>query len=204
LRSGVLLFSQSKLVVTYGKGFPTVIGAEPVEAFPLLRTDFQRMTYASYAAELLEQTIAERHPDDEVFRLILQEFYLLEHIEPWIAILFLEQRLLSHMGYPVQLENCQNCNQQLSVKNSHNNNLYRGVHGGVVCKHCGSIAGSVVLDRECITVWKALETIPAHRLDRVFVSRHAKELLERYVEFQLQQILSRPLKSRDFLKQVGL
>ena len=42
--------------------------------FSALRSDFVRMSYASYAAELLDQVVAEGQPDGELFLLILQTF----------------------------------------------------------------------------------------------------------------------------------
>ena len=56
------------------------------------------MSYASYAAELLDQVIADSQPDEALFRLILQSMYLLEHISPWLAVRHLELRLLALQG----------------------------------------------------------------------------------------------------------
>lgn len=203
LRSGVLLFSQSKLVITNGKGFPTVTSAEPIESFPLLRTDFARMSYAGYAAELLDQVLGEAQPDEEVFRLILQEFYLLEHVDPRIAVLYLEVQLLKKMGYPLNVNECQNCGAPLRG-NGLTGEEYRGVYGGLLCRQCGRTLEGVLLDREGIAVLNALEQQPLHRLGSVYISRIGRENLERYLDFQLQQVLSRPLKSKAFLKQLEL
>ena len=72
LRSGILLFSHTDLVLTAGKGFPIVTGAATVTAFASLRSDFARMSYASYGAELLDQVLVEGQPDEQLFLLILQ------------------------------------------------------------------------------------------------------------------------------------
>lgn len=203
LRSGVLLFSQSKLVIANGKGFPTVTAAEPIEAFPLLRSDFARMSYAGYAAELLDQVLAEGHPDDGIFRLILQEFYLLEHVDPYLAVLYLEVELLRRLGYPLDTRSCQNCGAPLQG-NTLRGDRYQGVHGGMLCRNCAKSQNSVMPDVECVAVLQALEAMPLHQLDRIHISRSARETLDRYMDFQLQQILNRPLKSKAFLKQLNL
>ena len=72
LRSGILLFSQTDLVLTAGKGFPVVTGAAAVTMFSALRSDFMRMSYASYAAELIDQVVSDGQPDEDLYRLVLQ------------------------------------------------------------------------------------------------------------------------------------
>lgn len=199
LRSGILLFSHTSLVLTAGKAFPVVTGASTETAFPSLRSDFARMSYAGYAAELLDQVIAESQPDEALFLLILQTMYLLEHINPWLAVRHLEVRLLELQGYGLQLNHCLRCGAPLRGER------YYGVQGGVLCHLCshGQQSGAV-LTQEGITVLKALDNIPMHKLGWVYISRDGRQSLEQYMELQLQQVLSWRLKSRDFLKQMEL
>lgn len=199
LRSGILLFSHTNLVLTAGKAFPVVTGASTETAFPSLRSDFTRMSYASYAAELLDQVIADGQPDEELFRLVLQVMYLLEHINPWLAVRYLELRLLEQQGYGLQLKQCLQCGAALKNETLH------GVQGGALCPVCSrKRQGGAILTQEALTVLKAFDTIPLHRLGWVYISRDGKQSLEDYMEVQMQQMLSWRLKSRDFLKQMNL
>lgn len=127
LRSGILLFSQTDLVLTAGKGFPVVTGAAAVTMFSALRSDFMRMSYASYAAELIDQVVSDGQPDEDLYRLVLQTFYLLEHIDPWLAVRNLEVRLLEQQGYALQLGHCLYCGASLRGEQ------HRGVYGGLLC-----------------------------------------------------------------------
>ncbi len=155
------------------------------------------MSYASYAAELLDQVIVEAQPDAELFLLILQTLYLLEQINPWLAVRQLEVRLLEQQGYGLQLEHCLSCGKPLRGER------YHGAVGGVFCATCGHDSpGGAVLTQEALTTLKALDYIPLHRLGWVYVSQEGRRSLEQYLELQLQQILSWPLKSRDFLRQM--
>lgn len=199
LRSGILLFSHTSLVLTAGKAFPIVTGASTETAFPSLRSNLARMSYASYAAELLDQVIADSQPDEQLFLLILQTMYLLEHSNPWLAVRHLELRLLEQQGYGIQLEHCLKCGAPL-----HGERFY-GVTGGVLCGQCshGQQGGSALL-QEALTVLKAFSYVPMHRLGWVYVSREGRQSLEQYLDLQLQQVLSWRLKSRDFLKQMEL
>lgn len=199
LRSGMLLFSHTDLVLTLGKGFPIVTGSATVTAFPTLRSDFLRMSYASYVAELLDQVLAEGQPDEQLFLLILQTLHLLEYIDPWLAARYLEWRLLEQQGYGLQLRHCLRCGAPLQGER------FRGVQGGLLCKACSfqEKSGPVLL-QEGLTVLRAFGELPLHKLGMVYVSKAGRHSLEQYLELQLQQLLNRPLKSRDFLKQLEL
>ena len=81
--------------------------------------------------------------------------------------------------------------------------MCHGAVGGVFCAACGHDSpGGAVLTQEALTTLKALDYIPLHRLGWVYVSQEGRRSLEQYLELQLQQILSWPLKSRDFLRQM--
>lgn len=199
LRSGILLFSQTELVLTKGKGFPIVIGAATTTAFAALRNDFTRMTYASFAAELLDQVVPEGQPEEQVFLLILQTFHLLEHIDPWLALCYLEIRLLELQGYGLHLENCLYCGHPLQGER------HQAVQGGLLCKQCAAgEQANVFLSSEGLTTLRALGYFPLHRLGWVYISREGRQSVEHYLDLQLQQLLSHPLKTKDFLKQVEL
>ncbi|MFR6291482.1 MAG: DNA repair protein RecO [Peptococcaceae bacterium] len=199
LRSGILLFSQTELVLAESKGFPVVTGAEAVNMFSALRSDFVRMSYASYAAELLDQVVAEGQPDGQLFLLILQTFSLLEHIDAWLAVRYLELRLLEQQGYGVELEHCLYCGAPLTAER------HRGVQGGLLCPACAAAEPpGLWLSREGMTVLRAFNQISLHRLGLVYVSKDGKKSIECYLDLQMQQLLSRPLKTRDFLRQMDL
>lgn len=199
LRSGILLFSQTELVLTKGKGFPIVTGAATTTAFAALRSDFTRMTYASYGAELLDQVVVEGQSDEQLFLLILQAFHLFEYINPWLALCYLKVRLLELQGYGLQLDNCLNCERLLQ------NERYQAVQGGLLCTRCAAREqASFFLSQEGLTTLKALSFMPLHRLGWVYISKEGQRSVDLYLELQLQQVLSRPLKTKDFLKQVEI
>lgn len=197
LRSGILLFSQTDLVLTAGKGFPVVTGAAAVTMFSALRSDFMRMSYASYAAELIDQVVSDGQPDEGLYRLVLQTFYLLEHIDPWLAVRNLEVRLLEQQGYALQLGHCLYCGASLRGEQ------HRGVYGGLLCSGCAlQEQPGLWLNREGITTLQALDYVPLHRLGWVYISKVGRKSVEQYLDLQLQQVLGRPLRTKDFLKQL--
>lgn len=199
LRGGILLFSQAELVVTQGKGFPIVTGASTVTSFAALRSDFARMSYAGYAAELLDQVIAEGHADEALYLFMLQTLQLLEFIDPWIAVRYLEWKVLERQGYPLSLKTCQRCGTRLSGEK------HRAVYGGLLCRHCAmQEPNGIVLSQEGRTFLQALADTPLHRFGWLYISREGRKSAAQFMELQMQQVLSYPLKTRDFLKQMNM
>lgn len=196
LRGGLLLFSQVDLVLAAGKGFPVVTSASAVHLFTALRADFARMSYASYAAELIDQTVAEGQPDESLFRLALQVFHLLEHVDPWLAVRLLEVRLLEQQGYGLQLDCCLSCGAPLCGER------FQTLQGGLLCAACAAGRSGEPLTQEGLTVLRALDIVPLHRLGWVYVSQEGRQSVEQYLELQLQQLLRYPLKTKDVLRQL--
>lgn len=199
LRGGILLFSQAELVVTAGKAFPIVTGASTVTSFSSLRSDFARMSYAGYAAELLDHVISEGHADEELYLFMLQTLQLLEFIDPWVAVRYLELKVLEQQGYTLELKHCQTCGTRLSGEK------HRGVYGGLLCKQCATKEpNGIVLIEEGRTFLQALSYIPLHRFGWLYVSKDGKDSVNKYMDLQMQQMLNYPLKTRDFLRQMNL
>ena len=199
LRGGIQLFSQTELVLVEGKAFPIVTGASTMTSFAALRDDFARMSYASYGAELLDRVISEGHGDEELYLFMLQTLQLLEFIDPWVAVRYLELKLLERQGYGVELHHCQNCGVPLSGER------FIGVHGGLLCGRCGCRdTNGVLLMQEGRTFLNALTYVPLHRFGWLYVSKEGRASVNQYMDLQMQQVLNYPLKTRDFLKQLDL
>ncbi len=199
LRGGILLFSQAELVVTAGKGFPIVTGASTVTSFSSLRSDFARMSYAGYAAELLDQVISEGHADEDLYFFMLQTLQLLEFIDPWIAVRYLELKVLERQGYSLELKRCQKCGTRLSGEKQ------RSVYGGLLCSRCAlQEPNGITLTQEGRTFLQALTYIPLHRFGWLYISKEGRDSVNRYMDLQMQQVLNYPLKTRDFLRQMNM
>ena len=199
LRGGILLFSQAELVVTAGKAFPIVTGASTITAFASLRSDFVRMSYAGYAAELLDRVISEGPADEELYLFMLQTLQLLEFIDPWVAVRYLELKILERMGYPPELTHCQQCGVRLSGEKQ------RAVYGGLLCRNCAlRESAGIVLSQEGRTFLQALSYVPLHRLGWLYISKEGRASVETFMDLQMQQVLSYPLKTRDFLRKMNM
>lgn len=200
LRGGLQLFSQTDLTMVMGRSFPVVINAECVNAFTPLRQSFARMSYAGYITDLLDKLITEKEADQGLFLLILQGMNLLAYIDPWVATRAIEMRLLGYLGYQVDLGVCALCGSVLKAREAS-----IGIHGGLLCTGCSKNEELVIsLGVEALTVLMALKKINLGQLGMIYVSKDARGQIEAYLELQLAHILSYPLKTREFLRNMAL
>ena len=200
LRGGLGLFGYSRLTFTEGKVFPVIINAEGIEGFAPLRSDFTKMSYAGYAAELLDNLIVAEEKDEELFQLIMKIWPLLTQKDPWLAVKILEVRILEKMGYQLQQHNCLHCGSTL--KEQHN---YRGCVGGVLCEACSNKVleePTTVFSLEVMAGLKALQNMDWELLSCLAFSSSGKQQLDNYLELQLDSILERPLKTKNFIRQM--
>lgn len=200
LRGGLVLFGHSRITMAAGKVFPVIINTEGINAFAPIRNDFVRMSYAGYAAELLDGMLADEEQDECIFQLLIDTWQLLASCDAWLAVKILEFYLLEKMGYQLQLKHCLFCNRPLAQEN-----ICRGVVGGLVCSSCPSDMDDVPgvrLSVETRAGLQALRSLPWERLPYIYFSQPAHKELDKYLDLQLQQILERPLKTKRFLQQM--
>lgn len=103
----VELFMRTKFLVAKARDIDIATQAEMIEAYPGLRGDLVRTTYASYAIELLDRFTPEEEPHRDVYDLIANGLHWFAMSDNLLLVArFYELRLLSYLGYQPQLFNC--------------------------------------------------------------------------------------------------
>ena len=196
----VELFMRTNFLIARGRNIDIITQAELVEAYPALRDDLVRTTYAAYAAELLDKLTAEEDRD-------LRKYNLLSDALNWIAqgdnlllaARFYELRLLSLAGYQPQLFRCVSGGEPIEEQDQ----FYSAELGGLLCPEDRD------LDRRAQPITapavKVLRYLQTHNWDTVKVLQLQRKLhaeLETIMQYNLRHILERNLKSVDFLNRL--
>jgi DNA repair protein RecO (recombination protein O) len=133
------LFAHANLLIARGRNLDIVTQAESIEEFEGLRQDLLRFTYACYAAELVDRLAQEEEGSAELYRLMLDGlrwFSAVDDLRLWMR--FFELRLLRYAGYEPELFICTQCQQPIEARP----NAFSAAEGGMVCAHCGHMAGA--------------------------------------------------------------
>lgn len=110
-----------------------VRSCELIESFYNIRTDMEKLTYASHLVELVNEVSDENMSCQKLLQLLLNTLHMLANSDKpqdLIAIIF-EIRLMSIIGFTPQIIECTECKTVSSE-----NMLFSSKLGGIICKEC--------------------------------------------------------------------
>lgn len=212
----VELFTYSNLLVAKGRNLDIVTQAETIRSFRAVRENLQRITYAYYVAELIDQFTEDRDENRPLFDLFLVTLQALEKTDDLRRTTRLfELRLLDAVGYRPRLFRCVQCNKEIEPVD----NFFSPESGGILCPDCVvniSSNGPAVRERHAayrenpsmvrpvsLNVLKVLrfmqrETYPA--VEKLNIRSETHSEMERLMHHYLTHLLERNLKSVEFLE----
>lgn len=119
------LFAYSEFTIFENRGKMMVNEAEPKQLFVSLRTDLERLSLASYFAQVTELLSQEDSPTPQLLRLLLQSFYALDELGKPQALVkaVFELRAACLSGFMPDLSGCAVCGSEspayFDVSNGH-------------------------------------------------------------------------------------
>ncbi len=207
--SGVLeLFSLLDIVVSKSnrKGLPVLTEASFSCPLNHIRGNITKTAYASYWAELVNDTLEEGRQQVAVFQLLdyaLRALDAGEIPDEVLSILF-QMRLLTLSGLCPNLNYCCTCHSDMADISQYKINV-DPAKGGVVCEHCTPYSsGQRCLSKGTIKQLQWLNTCELNKAGRIRFSpaamRESLAFLEAFVPYHL----GREPKSLKFLRRLRL
>lgn len=204
--SGALqMFNHVEVQVREGEKLDTIRTCSLLESYRVMSTDFQAMAYGAFVAETASKLAVENFPQQEMYKRLLEIFPAFGERNPRIAALAAAYQLLEYSGMQMNYDYCAECNQEL-----HEDAFFCFEAGGALCRKCGSIHRKKLGEIEVLNYTNEMRVFIGQllRLDwqskpafsvsgKVLVS--AERLLLRY----LHHIFEKPLKSLEFIQQIG-
>ncbi|HEX7593313.1 MAG TPA: DNA repair protein RecO [Anaerolineae bacterium] len=225
----VELFTHSALLIARGRHLDVVTQADTLDAFLPLRENLDRLGFAYYLAELVDQFVEEGDalsrgeyhtrsessaPRDDGTVENQPLFDLLFHALKWLgdaatdpALLarFFELHLLQHVGYRPQLFQCVNCGTPLEPVQ----NFFSAEAGGALDPKCietqrEHIAGHgrdvMPISLEALKVLRHLQTREWEAMRSLRLNAETHSEVEALMQRYIAQYLERNLKSVEFLR----
>lgn len=200
--AGLQLFAYSEIVMYKAKsknGLYSIDEMNVLESFNTLRTDLDKMAYASYFAEVANGAVPEDETEDEVLRLLLNALYAVDRglcdYEKTKTVF--EWRLVAVLGYAPQLKNCGGCGCEEGLF------ALSLVDGTVFCKDCmGEGQGFTQLSDNMRRIVEYIVTADIKQIFSFGASKTTINYLSRVSEIYLSIQLEREFKTLDYLKKV--
>ena len=172
-----------------------------IRSFDGLREDINKLAWASYFIELVNQLTAEKVRSKKLFKLLLVFLDLIDKgiLKEEIQRVF-EVRLLSLLGYQPLLDHCLRCKRGHSGEKV----FFSVREGGVLCPDCAvNLPGLIPVSLGTIKTLLLTQTILLEKVGRVSFSPQSLRESKAILSLFLEQYLGKELKSKKFIEQIS-
>ena len=173
--------------------------ASTIALFDGLRADLEKLSLASYFAEMAEAVTSEDLPSGEVLSLLLNSLYALDTLDrpnELVRAAF-ELRLLALSGYEPLLDDCAMCGRTDPVEP-----VFDAAQGVVLCKTCAGPAGGLPLDAGALAAMRHIVGAPSKRLLSFTLETASLARLSVACETFAAVQLDRRFRTLDFYKSI--
>ncbi len=193
----VELFMRTQFLFAIGRDLNIITQAEMIEAYPALRQDLVRTTYASYAVELLDRFTPEEDKHVGIYDLLAEGLgWFATANDVMLVARFYELRLLDLAGFRPQLFQCVACNHPIQEQDQ----FFSPELGGILCPDCREKDRRArPISAVAVKVLRYLQSRSWQTVSILTLKRSLQTELESLMHFYLTYILERHLKSVDFL-----
>jgi DNA repair protein RecO (recombination protein O) len=190
-------FMRTKFLFARGRDLNLVTQAEMIEAYPALRQDLVRSTYASYAVELLDRFTVEEDRHTGIYDLLAAALgWFAASDDLMLVARYYELKLLAQAGFLPQLFQCVSCNEPVQEQDQ----FFSAELGGLLCPD------SREADRQArpvsavaVKVLRYLQTRDWQTVRVLSLKRPLHGELESLMHYYITYTLERNLKSVEFL-----
>ena len=196
LAAGLEPFTYNHILVYQGKSDLGNLSQCDIEnSFADLRNDFVKMSYASYAAELVNELTIDHDVNKLLFDLLLLTYRLLSSSDKNnLIIRTFELKLLNLLGYRPYLEDCVKCGAELD-----SNFKFNVAEGGLLCSSCsGNWNHDISLGT--IKFMSRLLDLNYKGIMKLNLPAYAKDELGTILPNYIEEIIDKPLKAVSFLE----
>ncbi len=192
LRSGVPLFSLTKIEFIQGKNYKTLTDAILLDDFEEIKKDPEKLKISFRIAETFTNLVKPPQEDEGIWNLLGEIFnglnqmrYAVDDIQLFYQFFF--WRLLPFLGYQPELYHCLDCGKRLVPRH-----LFFSSRGGIVCGSCRDQEISV--DKEirpnAIKVLREVLRRDLRGLSKIKIGSELNQEIEEISDFYLQFLLS--------------
>lgn len=196
----VELFALVDVLLSQGRSLEVVSQVEMREAFPRIREDLIRATYAAHFAELVDAFTEEQDESRAVYELLVAGLnWLVETDDPRREARYYELHLLEVSGYRFELHHCVVGGEKIKAQNQ----FYSPAEGGIICPDCAANTPRTrPISLKALKVLRYFQTQPFDIVEQLSVTPNTHGELERVLHETITYHLERRLKSAAFLKRL--
>ncbi len=165
-----------------------------IEYYKNIKKDINKISYATYILELVEQVIKQTNNDEIFNNLVYSLKKIEENINPLVITNILELKCLDYLGVMMVLDCCSVCGNKNIITISAD-------QGGYLCKNCRK--DETIVDEKTIKLLRMFYYVDISKIEKVEVSKKISEEINHFLNAYYERYTGIYLKSKKFIEKLS-
>lgn len=193
------LFYVVNLMLSEGRNFDIVTGAEIIESFPNIRNNLKLTEQSYYIAELTDKLINDNSEASEIYDLLYKTLKSVNNKNNPLALRYFELWLLKELGHKPETDFCAKCRKDLDAREL----FWNSGLGGVICKNCKmSVDSSERIGVDIVKIIRLFLNYDINIINRITINREQNQRLEYIIEDFIKYISDHEFNSKKYTKRL--
>ena len=159
-----------------------------------IKKDINKVSYATYILELVEQVIKQTN-NQEVFENLISSLKKIEeNINPLVITNILELKCLDYLGVMPILDCCSVCGNQNIITIS-------AEQGGYICKNCRK--DETIVDSKTIKLLRMFYYVDINKIKKIEISKKISEEINYFLNTYYERYTGIYLKSKKIIEKIS-
>lgn len=195
LRSRTTVLTYGYFNITYKEDKLSILKeVDIIDFFKNIKRDINKISYASYILELVEQVVKQTLNVDLFSVLIASLKKIDEGMDPLVITNILELKCLSFLGVMPILDKCSLCGNENVITISAD-------HGGYICKNCR--VDETIVDERTLKLIRMFYYVDISKIDKLEISNKIKEEINFFLSSYYDRYTGLYLKSKKFIEKLS-
>lgn len=194
--SPTLPLAYGEFVMFKGKSLYNLQEVKLLNSFQKLLDNLEKLTYSSYVCELVDISMQDEEPNEELYKDFITCLYLLDTdaLDYELLIRAFELKVLKATGYGLNFDNCVICKRKLNSSDYINLSYYGGV-----CEDCEKTNG-LKISKAAFSALRFLNKTSMDKVYRLSLNKDVKKEIEKINTSIIFSNYSKKPKSLEMLK----
>ena len=181
-----IIYKESKL--------STLKEVDTIDYYKNIKKDINKISYATYILELVEQVIKQTN-NEEVFDNLIASLKKIEaNMNPLVITNILELKCLDYLGVMPILDCCSVCGNENIITISAD-------QGGYLCKNCRK--EETIVDEKTIKLIRMFYYVDINKIEKLEISKKISEEINYFLNSYYERYTGLYLKSKKFIEKLS-
>lgn len=181
-----IIYKESKL--------STLKEVDIIDYYKNIKKDINKISYATYILELVEQVIKQTN-NDEVFNNLVGALKKIEqNMNPLVITNIIELKCLDYLGVMPILDCCSICGNKNIITISAD-------HGGYLCKNCRK--EETIVDEKTIKLIRMFYYVDINKIEKIEISKKISEEINHFISTYYERYTGLYLKTKKFIEKLS-